>query len=436
MASIRTIFAIAVLCASVAAHAAEHDDFRAGVAAFEAGDYAIAAMHFEAAERAGRDDARLQFNLGSTYFKLGRLEAARARYARLLGDPQWSALAHYNLGLIEERRGDLASARTHYRTVLASTASDRLTQRASLRLAALVDDAQPPTSAWMGLVTIAGGHDDNVTLTEDPSIAGVSDQADEFVDVSAAASGYLSGGYASGLRLDLSAFGEFFAELDDFDIGTAAAGLTWTTLAGEWFVETGGKGEVNTLGSDVLTGVGTLGVRATYPLAEHLRLRLRGEGSWIDGASEFEYLGGWRARVATELQARDGARRWVVGYRFEYNDRDDYTSADEFMSYSPIRNSGYLRIEQRLGDRIVAEIRAEYLDSRYSDENRVANGNAGAIVEEARDDSRWTAGARVAWSALTSTSLFIDYGYADADSTFEDYRYTQNRVLLGLERSF
>jgi hypothetical protein len=106
------------------------------------------------------------------------------------------------------------------------------------------------------------------------------------------------------------------------------------------------------------------------------------------------------------------------------------------MSYSPIRNSGYLRIEQRLGDRIVAEIRAEYLDSRYSDENRVANGNAGAIVEEARDDSRWTAGARVAWSALTSTSLFIDYGYADADSTFEDYRYTQNRVLLGLERSF
>ena len=413
--------------------AASDDSFRQGVAAFRAGNYAEAAHYFEAAEAAGRNDAALQFNLGSTYFKLGNYIAARTHFNRIVSDPAWRSLALYNLGLIDERQGHATGAEQHYRAAIQAADSERLQHLATARLLALqrdggADDASP----WYGLVSIGGGYDDNVTLTEDPSILGVSNQGASFADVTAALSGYLAGSWQHGMRLDALGFGEFYQDQTDYNIGMGSLGLTWTQLAGHWYFETGGKGEIQTAGQDVLSQAGTFGIRATRALGKSVRLRLRGEGSWINGASSYDYLTGWRARGGTELQFLHDSGQFSIGYVYEYNARDDYTTATEFLSYSPRRNSGFARLEQRLGTHVTAELRAEYLDAKYPDEDQIV-GQGGATVIQQRDDKTWTLGARLAWHATDAMDLFADYQYANADSTVEQYSYTQNRALAGIE---
>ena len=426
-----TTLVIALLFFGLDSTASAAEPFKQGVEAFRAGNYPLAAANFEAAESTGVNSPKLQFNLGSTYIKLGRYRDAQSRFERIADDPDWGPLAQYNLGLIDQHEQNLSAAREHYRAALAATTSERLRSLASSHLA-MIDASPEQRSNWFGLLSITGGYDDNVTLTADPSILGVTDESDEFTDVSAAVSGYVLGTYESGLRLDLSAFGEFYRQLNDFNEGLGSAGFTWSELAGAWYFETGAKGDIETVGHDVLAQGATFSVRASHPLGLGLRLRLRGEGSRISGASSYDYLTGYRARGGAEIQSLRESGRISVGYLYEYNNRDNLETATEFLDYSPTRNTGYMRIEQTLGERVIAEVRAEYADSSYSDEDRIPQSNHTTLVEK-RQDTSWTFGARLAWKLSRNTSLFADYAYANVDSSIDPYRYKQNRAMAGIE---
>ncbi|RPH47324.1 MAG: hypothetical protein EHM84_08240, partial [Lysobacterales bacterium] len=287
----RIIICCTLMLSSIVAVADARDEFRQGIEAFRAGDYATAVTQFQAAERAGMRDARLSFNLGSSFFKLGDLDAARERFLAIANDPTWGALAQYNLGLIDERQGYMEAAESHYRAALTRTDSEQIRSLAQHKLGEtprrVPYDAEP---GWTGFASFGSGFDDNVVLTADPSVLDVSDEGDAFVSALLGASRYLTGSYDGGVRLDLGASGEAYRDLDDYNAASALFGLAFTKRLGGWFIDTGIRGDVASLGENPFTSSGTYRLRAYHPITENTGIQLRGEASYISGASEYDYL--------------------------------------------------------------------------------------------------------------------------------------------------
>ncbi len=79
--------------------------FEQAVKAFRAGDYPAALQLFLDARKAGLDTRGLHYNLGAAYYRLQRYPESEREFEGLASDPEWAALAHYNLGLIAQRTG-------------------------------------------------------------------------------------------------------------------------------------------------------------------------------------------------------------------------------------------------------------------------------------------------------------------------------------------
>ncbi len=68
------LFTALILLFSSELLATAESDFKLGVESFKAGDNAAAASYFESAMKQGMDSVSLQYNLASSYYKLGRYE--------------------------------------------------------------------------------------------------------------------------------------------------------------------------------------------------------------------------------------------------------------------------------------------------------------------------------------------------------------------------
>ena len=105
---LRLLFLL-LLCPLVAA-AGEPDLYRAGVEAFNKGDYEQALTHFKLARVQGNRQPGLFYNLGVTFYKTGQYAQATEAFQQLADDPAWGALALYNLGLTAEADGQRQAA--------------------------------------------------------------------------------------------------------------------------------------------------------------------------------------------------------------------------------------------------------------------------------------------------------------------------------------
>ena len=408
--------------------------YRLGVEAFRAGDFARALEGFEAAERAGSFGARVEFNLGSTLFKLGRYDESRARFERIANDPDWGALALYNLGLIAEREYRGGDARAYFEAVLQRAPGQHVSELARRKLESVAVVA-PPSARWTGFVSFAGGWDDNVVLSEDPAVVEVSDQEDAFVDLLLSGSRRLSGTDAGGLRIDLNAFGEAYRDLDDFNVASLSPALVWNGAVGDWSFDPSIGVDADFIGSNYYAATTTLRLRAAYPLGVGSAARFRIESSWISGATDYEYVTGWRERLGVEIQSRLSIARVRAGYVLELNDRDDFANGGDFASYSPTRHGFFVAALQEPARWLRVEARLEYRLSDYSDPNRTVETDGSVVVDE-RDEDRFIFGVRSSFAVSHNLALFVDYAYANNDVNLSTYEYAQNRVMLGVEATY
>lgn len=97
-----------------AAAAGDADLYRAGVEAFNKGDYEQALTFFKQARVQGNRQPGLFYNLGVTFYKTGQYAQAAEAFQQLADDPAWGALALYNLGLTAEAQGLRQAAIDYY----------------------------------------------------------------------------------------------------------------------------------------------------------------------------------------------------------------------------------------------------------------------------------------------------------------------------------
>jgi tetratricopeptide (TPR) repeat protein len=410
------------------------DDYRLGVEAFKQGRYEEARERFAREYAAGAREPTLLYNLGSAQFKLGDYPAARRSFEAVANDPKWGALAQYNLGLIEERLGNVGTAQRHYRVAYATAQSDKLKELAALKVNDRYASASDDDDDWFGIVSLGTGYDDNVVLLNDQSLVGVSNQSDYFAEALASASGFVQGDVEHGWRADAVGYYRGYRDLSDFDYGTTTLGMTYNTMTSTAQWQFGARANAQFVGGDVYTASAIARAQLLKPLGAY-RFRGRNDLSYVDGADHFGYLTGWQDRISVQIDRRVGAYVLRAGYEFEWNDRRDSSTSTEFFSYSPVWNRLYVEAVRSFGDALELELRAAYEFSRYDDENVEVQPN-GAVSTAARDDDRFAAALRVTYHPFDSWNVYGEYAYSNNSSKFSQYEYTDNQVMLGVERPF
>lgn len=426
-----------MLLTPLPALAAASDAYRAGVEAFQAGDYEQAKESFEQAEAAGMDSAKLHYNLGSTYYKLGQYAQSRQRFNMLVDHPKWGPWAQYNLGLLAERSGDQQGAARYYSQAYESAQTRKLRQLSATKLNRLDPDRDVgvKTREWSGLLSAGAGYDSNATLAPDTTTNDISEEGDGFAELFGVGNYYLKGDYSDGYRLDVGAFTRQFFDESDFSFSTLFAGISRDKQWDTWHTQAALRVSTSLLSDDYYATMGTMRLIGSRDF-NVFRLRLRNDLSLIEGDSDFDYVSGVRNRSGIELIRPITDGRIRAGYEFEYNDRDDLRFNDgQFFSYSPYRNEFFAEVDYYLSPKWTINLRGEYQKSLYDDDNRVFRSDGSLIVDE-RDDDRFIIALRGEYEFAPQLAAFGEVEYLDNSSNFDRYDYESSQIMFGLQKTF
>lgn len=383
--------------------------FRSGSSAFQAGDYATALAAFEAALAAGLSGPAIHFNIGVVSYRLGRYERAQSAFQEVARTPAMAALAYYNLGLVALARDDSASAARWFGRVEQATDDSRLRELASARLAELPPPA--PERSWIGYAAVGAGYDDNVALVANSNVLGISDTADNFIELQATLAAALNDSW----RLDGSLMLTDYQDLDAFDQLGVQGGTRYRWRAGGWTNDAGLR-----LGYTLLDGAGfenrrTLSLQTSTQLRPDLSARARYRFNDIDGMNEYSGLTGRRHDASTRLSWARSAWDFGVEYQFEVADYDDAT-------LSATRQQVRMDIERTLASDWSVLLEAF---RRHSDYDVHANGS----------EERIDLALSVTKILSPRWRVLVRYAYTDNAADLAEYDYRGNRIWVGLEAS-
>ncbi len=403
----------------------EGQAFDQGIAAFRAGDFQGALRSFLDARRRGLDTGTLRYNLGATYYRLGRYAEAEQEFQALTRDPRWAPLAHYNLGLTAQRMGRRQEAVEHF------DQARRATGDPNLRI--LVDTAIErlgglPPRRTSAVAALALGYDSNVILSSDAGQLGVSDQSDQFVEALASASLPVFGNGESGWRAHGGFVIRKYRTLEEFDPTDLQVGLIRETDTGRSQTGVGAHFDATYVGGHLFERAAVIDAQARGRLQSGAELRGRYQLGKIDGGTGFEYLDGWQQRVLGEAGLALARVLVRLGLEIEFNNRADFQQAGEFASYSPTRASLFASLTLLNLGAWRADLLGEYRASRYNDPHRFSDG-----TEVRREEDRTLAAVRVSRPLGSLWRVFADYSYTRNESTLDIYDYRRGQFLAGVE---
>jgi len=403
-----------------------------GIAAFRAGDYPAALQSFLDALRAGLDTPGLHYDLGATYYRLGRYEEAEREFQALAPDPKWAPLARYNLGLSAQRAGRPQQAMEYFGEAHRTTADPNLRALAATAFERL--RGAPPSPQTSAVISLAGGYDSNATLSPDAATVGVSHQGDRFVEALAAATHRLTGNTERGWVAHGGLVLRKYGDLSQFDVRGLRAGLSYETDSGRVQTSVGGYFETAYIGGDRLQQVASVDAQASWRLDAGGELRGRYQFGHIAGGGGFEYLDGRQQRLSADAGFALASALLRVGYQLELNDRRDLQQGSEFFSASPTRHSLFASVALRNLAGWQADARGEYRVSRYRDPNLI-DGGAQGILEVTRRDQRYGFALRASRPVAAPWRVFIDYSYYRNESNLDPYDYSRHQLMAGIEAS-
>ena len=414
--------------ASVAGAATGDQLFAQGVGAFKTGNFDLAVIYFQQARVAGLDRPTLYFNLGASLYKLGRYAQAEEAFRMCARDPLWASLANYNAGLAAYQRGQGAVAADYFNHASRTSDSDEVRGLAL----AMLERVDPVASREpRGTLSVNVGHNDNVTFSADNQTLLTSSQPDYFSEVLASATGW-GGKNARTLRWDASLYDLRYRELSDNNITSVTLGASKPSRFASWYASVGAQWEYVLRRGQRFQQIGSVRLTGIRDRPNRGDLRLRVQVSAIDALdSNFAFLDGSRQEIEASIGQRVGGGQTRFGFGIERNDRADFTVANEFFSFSPLRYRvsfagswpirGYWRFQPS----------ASYTQSRYADADQRASG-----LVATREDDEWLVTLRATYRLTEFWRLFGDYTYTDNRSNFPEFSYSQRIVSLGASRPF
>jgi Tfp pilus assembly protein PilF len=401
---------------------------QAGIGEFRTGAFTQALTDLLDARRQGMDTPVLHYNLGATYYKLGRDHEAAAEFKSLLPDPKFGDFARYNLGLIARRAGRKSEAREYFSAVTSDARNSHLRALARAEL-----HERPAGSSawhrplWRGLLEVGGGYDDNVALVSRSALLTPSGGSSAAVSAFAGGSGQLTGNGNRGLRLVGSLYDTQYPNQSAFDLLIVRAGPEYRFPVASWRIQTGGYATHIRLGSNELETLGVLNLRGEHALGSG-RLRLDYSRERIGGGARYGYLTGWQNQYGVRTSWSPGPLLITLGYGLTVNRRQDLVFGNRFFSVSPNRNQIETDLRWNTTPRTTLYARGSYWRSRYADPNIFLQG--GGLVTRRRIDNGRDAEVGLLYRLSSNARVAVEYGYRRNDSNIAPYAYTSNSCML------
>ncbi len=434
--SVRTpagLLLLSLYLLSGSAGAAESDSFHQGVRLFGSGEYAAAARKFELALSSEGDHPVIHYNLGSSYYKLGRYRMARTHFRKIGSDHKLAAAACYNLGLIAFRLHGSQAAIRRFQHCLESGDDQALRRLTERQLRLLREKEEKKTTSWRnrisGYLSTGIGYDNNVARVPD-EILRVSNHGSSILDLFLSSSYRINGDHKHGNAIKFGGALTHYDQLGEYSSRFLKAGIYHYRPLKDWYSRYGAHYYRTDLGGEGFQQRVRLQVRLGRRYAAGQQLRLQYEYSRIDHLdTTYSYLSGAQQRLKLENRTHLASGSLRIGYTLELNNREDYLQPDTFSSYSPLRQTIYLWYKPRLGNGWSGRFGVEYRDSDYRDENIVAGSNVGV-----RRDQRIRATIGAIWEYSPDIELEITLRHIGNSSNLANKEYSSNQLMFIIGR--
>ncbi len=429
------VFAVIVLVWSADCSAQESGDtlFAAATRAFKKDDYELALQLFLLARQRGMNDARLHYNTGVTQFKLQLYEQAYRSLQQASLDPEFSPLAHINMGLAAAKLGELKLARRQFKLAKAeaNNSEEQLLATNMLRdLAA----AGPLLSngKFSGVLRTEIGRNDNVILenanyTLKPEYNDAENYAALAADISKPLTEQIilaSTLYSLHYDDDRNA-----NKNGNNDFAKADLGLKYTTLYDIWGLHSGYTMERNTFQGADFQNIATFNFNIEKnPLYDSILgfdFRYARIQHYNSDYSEF-------SGTMLQLEGRTGVRSAQRSFQFmaglEDNNRDDYynSSGQLVKSNSATRFKTGIQSTLAWFNQSTIDLFLQYQISEFKGFNIVRNTHI------KRKDDRLVFQMELLYPVARQLWLSAKYRHLNNDSTIVTYTYTSNNTSTGL----
>jgi tetratricopeptide (TPR) repeat protein len=403
---------------------------RAGIRDFEAGAFQQALDKFLDARSQGMDSPALHYDLGSTYYKLGRDAEAATEFRSLLSDPKFGDFARYNLGLTARRAGHKSEANEYFSQVAAQAHDTHLQ---ALARAELRGHSRGGPHGWQGFVEASGGYDDNVALASRNALLTASGAGSKVYSAMAGGGGWLTGGHNRGLRLTGNVYDVQYPDQSAFNLLIAQGGPEYFLPLSSWRLRAAAYAARINLGGNALETFGAFNLRGEHSIGRG-RLRLDYRLERITGGPRYAYLSGWQNQLGVRTSWRPGPVGIMFGYSLTVNNRQDLASGAQFFSVSPVRNQVETELRWNATLRSTFYARGYYWWSVYRDRNVFLQG--GALQDKRRVDNGRGAEVGLIYRLTENVRLTAEYGLRNNNSNITRYTYTSNRYTVSLQYVF
>lgn len=415
---------------AMAAEVSADTAFQTGITAFQAKQYERALAAFRLARSKGLNTTQLTYDLGVTYYRLGRYPEAKEEFAVLAKDPSLAPLAHYNLGLIARKMEQAEEAGQEFSKAYDTTRDPKLRTLAGEQLQRL-GRKPPPKNRWIGFIDANAGYTDNASLSSDSSLTASSQKGSALLSLLAGGKGQITGDYRNGLQAAATFYRIDYPNVRAFSQNDIRAGAQYRLSGGPWSALLAANGEYITLGGRTLETLGGVKSAVSRQLTGRDGVNLIYRYDHIAGGSFYNYLSGWRQSLALENVWRSDVFRTTGGYRFELNRRKDLTNGSQFFSESPTRQRVYADLYWQFVPKAELHLGGRYQYSRYNKPNVIAAG--GTLTTITRSDRYAYAQAAFNYKLTEDWRLGGGYEYMRNDSNLARYRYVSNRFMASLE---
>lgn len=403
-------------------------------AMFLEGNYEQALSYYTAirnSDGSSTSSESLRYNTAVCHYKMQQWEQAKTLFTQLhIEDPAESRFT-YSLAVVEKNLGNTQRAAALFLEVSALSKDTKLSEAAGKQYRLLQASSKPltksrQTSKPLNLsIELNAGNDNNVL---EPSDLSSTDRSDRFIEAIAMANWRSDGTASNRWVVDGFVYSSRYDAVEEYDFDMLDIGVRKysPTEFGRWYW--GIRSNATALGSDgyLHSNSAQLGAhgwfkdgykwKAGYQYKNHRSLN-----------EQFDPFAGDAHRLDLDLSGTTGENwNWKLGYRYEFDDRDDLDLGDLFTSYSAQRHSlqadwGMQRGSWR------SKLSANYRNSKYMDNNLMLDGSSAL-----RKDHRLKLSARSSWALFDDWSLSAEYSFTDNESNIEAYDYDRHMLLFGV----
>lgn len=418
----------------------------AGAAAFKAGNYQAALSAFTEEQKKGDTSLHLQYNIAVCYYRLGRYTEAKTSFLKLSKQPEWDELAYYNLGLIALAEKNTEEANRQFNKTLAVTQNEKLTRLAQTQIMALSKPKQSvaPVSAvaaqsdrqkpWLVLGSFTYGHSSNAANLADDLVQNTSDASDVFWQAMLYGQTYIDGKAGDGIKLYSLALNKKLQEFQSLDSDIFGIGLAREKIVGKAAVETGLQiTHIDVGGADVAYQYqGKAAVKSAY---QGVLLSAAYVPAFYKASEEYKQIEGWRHRLEFGSRYKMEDLTFKGIYRYDFNDREDLKSGNQFASYSPTEHSFELGVDWVVKKELGFGAALKYEDTQYEHDN-VLRDIDGRTKQQQRESSTLSYDLSANYKLDAHWALNLTHKNYDQEDNFKLYSYDGTETSARLDYNF